>query len=170
MQKPLQEEYKPYFKQYIDLVPDGNFIDLFRQNSADTIKFFESIPTDKHNYCYIENKWTVKEILMHIIDTERVMSYRSLVAIRGDDKTPLHNMDENMYAANVDVTNRTMDNLVSEFKAVRSSTEKLFENVTEEQSKFMADGVTHPVTARALGYVMIGHIKHHIRVIKERYL
>lgn len=170
MNKPLSAEYKPYFERYIQLVPDGDFLEVYKQNSKEVAGFFEKIPEQKHNYRYAEGKWTVKDVLMHIIDTERVMSFRVLVAARGDNSTPLKSVDEDLYARNVDVSQRKMNDLVEEFLLVRKSTEKLFEHITEEQSKFLANGVDHPVSARAIGYLLIGHTLHHINVVKERYL
>ncbi|MNE48372.1 DinB superfamily protein [compost metagenome] len=170
MQKPLKEEYNPYYQHYIDLVPDGKFDIVFNNNTQQTISFFENIPVEKHEYKYQPGKWSIKEVLMHIIDTERVMSYRTLVAARGDNNTPLPSFDEDGYANNVDVSNRNMADLLDEFKAVRSGTEKLVNNLTEAQLKFKANAVTHPITACALSYIMIGHINHHINVLKERYL
>jgi uncharacterized damage-inducible protein DinB len=170
MKKPEAIEYKPNFQQYIDLVTEDDFLEELKKNKTETIQFFKSIPEHKHNYRYAEKKWTIKEVLMHMIDTERVFSYRVLVCARADGKTPLYPMDENMYAANVDVTHRTMDSLLKEFEVVRESVTFLFENLTEAQSKFLGDNITHKISARALGYFLIGHIKHHNNVIKERYL
>ena len=107
---------------------------------------------------------------MHLIDTERVFSYRALVAARGDSTPPHYRMDEELYARNVDVSQRTLQSLLAEFKAVRSSTEKLFENLTDAQSKSVCNVVTHPMTARAIGYFMIGQVQHHLKIIEERYL
>jgi len=107
---------------------------------------------------------------MHIIDTERVFAYRTLVCLRGDHITPLHSMDDNLYASNIDVSTRTMESLIHEFGVVRSNSRLLFENVTETQSKFLGNGVTHPFSARALGLIMMGHILHHMNIINERYL
>jgi hypothetical protein len=107
---------------------------------------------------------------MHLIDTERVFSYRALVAARGDTTQPHYRMDEELYARNVDVSHRTLQSLISEFQAVRSSTEKLFENLTDAQSKSRCNVVTHPMTARAIGYFIIGHVRHHLKIIEERYL
>lgn len=170
MKKPDTSEYKPYFQRYIDLVKEGDFLAELKENKTETIAFFKSIPENKHNYRYAEKKWTVKEVLMHMIDTERGFSYRILVCARGDGNTPLHPMDEDFYAANVDVTNRSMDSLLQEFETVRKGVTFLFENLTEAQSKFKGNNITHPITARALGYILIGHVKHHNNVIKERYL
>ena len=170
MQKPLSNEYAVGYQKYFDLVPEGDYLDLLRQNTLETVRFFEDLPSEKLDYKYAEDKWTVKEVFMHIIDTERVFSYRGLVAARGDNITQIYRMDEKLYARNVDVSHRTLQSLVSEFKAVRSSTEQLFENVTDDQSKLQCNIVTHPMTARAIGYFIIGHIQHHLNVIKERYL
>jgi uncharacterized damage-inducible protein DinB len=170
MNRPEKTEYNPYFQAYIDLVEAGDFQHNFIANTKNTIEFFENIPIEKHNYKYGADKWTIKEVLMHLIDTERVFAYRALVCLRGDNKTPLHSMDDNLYAANIDVTQRTMESLVEEFKAVRSNSTLLFQHVTAEQSQFLGNGITYPVSARALGFIMIGHILHHVHIIKTRYL
>lgn len=169
IKRPDTLEYKPHFQKYIDLVGEGNFLDQLEKNKLETIRFFKSIPEEKHNYRYAEKKWTVKEVLMHIIDTERGFSFRTLVCARGDNQMPLHSLDENLYAANVDVTNRTMDSLLYEFETVRNGVRFLFENLTEEQSKFLGNNITHCISARALGYIIIGHVKHHNNVVKQRY-
>jgi hypothetical protein len=116
MKKPEAIEYKPYFQQYIDLVNQGDFLEELEKNKTETIEFFKSIPENKHNYRYAKKKWTIKEVFMHMIDTERGFSYRVLVCARADGQTPLYPMDEDMYAANVDVTNRTMESLIRSLK------------------------------------------------------
>jgi hypothetical protein len=170
MERPLSNEYKPDYQKYFDLVPEGNYLDVLKQQTNNTIVFFKDIPSLKHNYKYAPEKWAIKDILMHIIDTERVFSCRSLMAARGDNVTPVNRMDEELYARNVVVTDRSMESLLKEFIAVRNSTEILFKNFTEEQSKLWCNIISHPMTARAIGYFIIGHIEHHIKVIKERYL
>ena len=170
MQRPSVGEYHENYQKYFDLVPEGAYLELLGQNSKDTVRFFESIPKEKLNYAYAPGKWTIKELLMHLIDTERVFSYRALVAARGDTATLHYRMDEELYARNVDVSQRTFESLIAEFQAVRTSTEKLFENITDSQSQLPCNVVTHPMTARAIGYFMIGHIQHHQKIIEERYL
>jgi len=170
MQRPLAGEYASGYQKYLDLVPEGDYLSLLRQNLTDTITRLEKIPAEKLDHRYAEGKWTIKEVFMHIIDTERVFSYRALVAARGDATTPHYRMDEELYARNVDVSRRTLPGLISEFKAVRASTERLFENLTDAQSKLWCNIVTHQMTARAIGYFMIGHVQHHLKVIEERYL
>ncbi len=170
MNRPLAEEYNPYFNRYISLVPEGDFKTLFNKNTLEIIKFFESIPTGKHEYRYAEGKWSIKDILMHIADTERIMSYRALVAARGDSITVLYNMDEDEYAKNADVTNRSLKDILEEYVFIRKSAEKLFLNLTDKQSKYRAKTENFPITARAVGILLIGHAKHHMKTISERYL
>lgn len=169
MQKPQAGEYAAGYQKYFDLVSEGEYLSVLRQNSIDTIAFFESIPDEKLDYRYAEDKWTIKEVFMHIIDTERVFSYRGLVAARGDS-SPQYRMDEELYARNVVVSGRSVKSLISEFKAVRDSTEQLFKHLTDEQSRRLCNIVTHPMSARAVGYFMIGHVLHHVNMVKERYL
>ena len=170
MQRPLADEYHENYQKYFDLVPEGAYLEMLGQNSRDTVRFFETLPKAKLDYKYAPGKWSTKELLMHLIDTERVFSYRALVAARGDATSPHYRMDEELYAKNVDVSNRTLPSLISEFQAVRSSTEKLFENLTDAQSKWRCNVVTHPMSARAIGYFIIGHVRHHLKIIEERYL
>lgn len=169
MKRPEPNEYKSYFQSYIDLVEDGDFSKLLLQNKVDAVTFFEGIPKEKHNYKYAEDKWTIKESLMHIIDTERVFSYRALACARGD-KTPLPTMDENLYARNVDVSTRTFLSLIEEFKAVRESSILLFDYMPDEKSRLIGHIGENAISARALGYLLIGHVIHHLNVIRERYL
>lgn len=169
MEKPLPTEYSPAYQKYFDLVPDGEYMESLRQNGDATVQFFEAIPSEKHDYRYAEGKWTIKEVLLHIIDTERVFAYRALAAARGDE-TPVYRMDEELYARNVDVSPRTMADLISEFKVVRRGNEYLFENVSNEQSKRWCNVVTHPMSVRAIGYFLIGHVQHHVGVVGQRYL
>jgi uncharacterized damage-inducible protein DinB len=169
MEKPLPTEYSPAYQKYFDLVPDDELMELLRQNGEATARLFERLPLDKHDYRYAEGKWTIKEVLMHIIDTERVFAYRALAAARGDE-TPVYRMDEELYARNIDVSKRTMADLISEFKVVRQSSEYLLKNVSEEQSKRWCNVVTHPMSVRAMGYFLIGHVQHHVGVVRERYM
>ena len=151
------------------MVPEGPFMDLLQQNTEDALSYFESIPEDRHTYRYAEDKWTVLQVLMHIIDVERIMSYRALVAARGDNKTPLLPMDDHGYMANSNAESRTMASLLSEFKAVRAATQSLFATITDEQSIFHADNGGYGITARALGYIIMGHLLHHMSVVEQKY-
>ncbi len=170
MKRPNANEYNPYFQRYIDLTGAGDFLELLKSNTAETVQYFTAIPEDKQSYRYEQGKWTIKEVLMHIIDTERVFIYRALVAGRGDSETPLHKMDPDLYVKGVDVSMRSMDSLVNEFKAVRAGTQVFYENLTDEHSERIGNNGAFPITPRALGYIIMGHIHHHMQIINERYL
>lgn len=170
MKFPKETEYHPAYQKYIDLVSEDNFFEQFDQITNETIELLKSIDKDNLNYKYAVDKWTIKEVLMHIIDTERGFSYRTIVCLRNDDKTPLYGMDEDFYAKNVNVTNRDVTSMLEEFEIVRKGFRVLFENCTDEQSAFLGNGVGHKISARALGFISIGHTKHHLNIIRERYL
>lgn len=169
MQRPQSTEHNSYFSKYIGLVPDGNYFDLLMQNTEDVVNSFMNLREEKQNYSYAPGKWTPKQMLMHLMDTERGMSYRALIAARGDSEHLIQTLDEDMYAANALVDNRSMDDLLEEFAAIRFTTRKLFEGMTEEQTQWTANVTNGRVSARALGYMMIGHAIHHLNVLNERY-
>jgi uncharacterized damage-inducible protein DinB len=169
MQRPESNEYQTAYQKYFDLIPAGEFQPTLRDNLDITVQLFEAISADKHDYRYAEGKWTIKEVLMHIIDTERVFAYRGLAAARGD-QTPVYRMDEELYASNVDVSGRTLKSLIEEFRVVRAGSEYLFLNVDDEQSRRPCNVVTHPMSVRAIGHFIIGHAIHHSNVVRERYL
>jgi len=170
MQKPQSGEYNPYFQNYIKLVTEGDFQQLLQQNTEALTQFFNSIPIEKREFRYAADKWTIKQLMIHIIDAERVMSYRALTAARGDDKSLLPSMDDQLFVQNANISQKTLSNLITEFGTVRAATEKFFENISEEQSLFRANVVNVPTTVRALGYIIIGHTLHHMNILKERYL
>lgn len=169
MQRPATTEYQTGYQKYFDLVPSGDYKQILRDNLSQTVQLFQDIPAGKADYRYAEGKWTVKEVLMHIIDTERVFAYRGLAAARGD-QTPVYRMDEELYASNVDVSTRTLETLIDELKVVRTGSEYLFLNTNEEQGLRLCNVVTHPMSVRAIGYFIIGHAIHHSNVVRERYL
>jgi uncharacterized damage-inducible protein DinB len=169
MERPTTNEYPAGYQKYFDLVSNDSFDQNLSHNLNDTVALFASIPANKHDYRYADGKWSIKEVLMHIIDTERVFACRGLAAARGD-QSPVYRMDEELYVSNVDVSKRTLESLVSEFKVVRTGSEFLFLNFTEEQSQRLCNVVTHPMSVRAIGYFIIGHAIHHSNVVRERYL
>lgn len=170
MQRPQSTEHNEYFLKYISLIPEGDYFDLLMQNTEDVVSSFASLSEEKQNYRYAPGKWTPKQMLMHLIDMERGMSYRALIAGRGDGEHLIQTLDEDLYAANAMVDNRSMDDLLEEFAAIRFTTRKLFEGMTEEQTTWTANVTNGRVSARALGYMMLGHATHHLNVLKERYL
>ena len=169
MQKPEPSEYPATYQKYFDLVTTNDLATAFLDNLEETAALFNSVPEDKQNYRYADGKWSVKEVLMHIIDTERVFAHRGLAAARGD-QSPVYRMDEELYAGNVDVSNRTPMSLIAEFQVVRAGSEYLFLNLGDEQSRRLCNVVTHPMSVRAIAFFIIGHAIHHSNVVRERYL
>ena len=169
MNKPAAGEYNPYFSTYIDLIKEGSIETFFPANTETILDFFSSLPSEKADYRYAEGKWNFREILMHIIDVERVMSYRALAASRGD-VSPLPTMDDQLYLRSSNIEKKTMEYLLDEFSATRNSTVILFEMMTDEQSSRAGNAGSHPITARALACIILGRPLHHINIIKERYL
>jgi hypothetical protein len=170
MKRPNKLEYKPYFQHYINLVPDGNFFILYRENTETILTFFSGCTETQLNHRYQEGKWSIKQVLMHIIDTERVLSYRAFVGTRLDDKTLLHSYDDDEYAVAARGDERTLSSLLEEFELQRRTTLILFENSSLEQQQFKANAVDSYITPRAIGYIILGHALHHLQVIKDRYL
>jgi uncharacterized damage-inducible protein DinB len=130
--------------------------------------FFKNIPEEKAPYRYAEGKWSVKEMLQHIIDTERIFGYRAL-SIARKDTTPLPGFDENTYANASKAGERSLAGLIEELKAVRTSTDLLLKSFTEDD--LQQTGITngHPNTVNAIGYIIFGHILHHKKILEERY-
>lgn len=170
MQRPQPGEYIPYYQKYIDMIPEGPFEQRLRQNTEETITLFSGIPEEKHLYRYAPGKWTIKDVLMHIIDTERGISFRILVAARGDTGMPLFTMEENMYANNAGANERTMESIVEEFAAIRKANELLLLNLPEEKTTLCCNLAGNMVSVRSLAYMMMGHAKHHVDLVRERYL
>ena len=172
MERPQINEYNPYFGKYIALVGEGDFFKVYHDNTMAVGHLFMSIPAHLHNYSYEPGKWDVKDVLMHIIDTERVMAYRALVAARGDSSSLLPSMDENGFAdsAHQNVQIRQMETLVEEFLAVRRANQLLFANIGQKESHAIANVNGQPFTASAAGFIIIGHAMHHMGIVRERYL
>lgn len=158
-----------WFHNYINLVTEDELAEAFEKQSASFIRFLDTIPNDKYDYRYGDGKWTIKEVLQHIIDAERIFAYRALRFAR-KDKTPLPGFDENAYAESSKAASRSWDKLVEEFKVVRRSSELLFQSFDEDQ--LQADGISSnaPNYVLGLGFILIGHALHHQKILKERYL
>lgn len=158
-----------WYHNYINLVPEDELSQAFIKESISFVRFLETIPADKYDYRYAEGKWTIKEVLQHIIDSERVFAYRALRFAR-KDATPLPGFDENKFAAAAKADTRNWDKLVEEFKVVRRSSELLFNSFDEEQLDSNGIASNSPNYVLAVGFIIIGHAIHHQKIVKERYL
>jgi hypothetical protein len=158
-----------YQHAYINGVKEDDVLKALKKNTKEFKKFLKKIPHRKIDYAYAEGKWTIREVLQHIVDAERVFSYRALRFARKDE-TPLPGFDENSWAANAGAAKRNWNDLVDEFKAVRKSTELLFGSFTDDQLRAAGSASGQPINVLALGFLPAGHNIHHMRIIRERYL
>ncbi len=169
MAKPLPGDYPSYFSGYIQKVEQDTIPELVNTLSHPLTYFFLNLPEEKATYSYAADKWTLKDILQHIIDTERIMQYR-LLRVARNDKTPLPGFDENQYAASADASKRSFVELKEEFKSLRKSTDLLLKSLDETQLQHIGYASNHPVTANAIAFIIFGHLLHHKQIIEERYL
>ncbi|MGC4104652.1 DinB family protein [Ferruginibacter sp.] len=169
MPKPLSTAHPSYFDRYISLVPEDDLAVAFNNQLPLITALLKSIDEEKSNYAYAEGKWTIKELLQHMTDTERIFAYRSLCFARGD-KASLPGFDENEYAANSNAGTRSWNDLVEEFLLVRKTTEILFNSFTNEALNTSGIANNNPTSALSMGFTVVGHVYHHSRILKERYL
>lgn len=167
--RPKPGSYPHYYENYIPLVKQDTILQAFKENEKEVINFFNSIPAAKENHAYADGKWTIKQLLCHLNDTERIFAYRCLRFARRDPQQ-LASYEEDHYAANCGVESRTLKDLVEEFESVRKSSIHLFKHFNEED--LLQTGLTPSgsSTVLAIGYTICGHTLHHINVVKERYL
>jgi DinB superfamily len=167
-QLPINE-YPDFFGTYINALKEVELKEELEICLHEFIRFVQNIPLDKFDFRYEKNKWTIKEIIQHLIDSERIMSYRALRFSR-NDKTPLPGFDENSFVENTDANSRSIQDLLTEMAVVRQSTLSLFKSFSAEQLMRIGTASNKEVSVRALGFVIIGHQKHHQKIFQERYL
>ena len=168
MNRPQPDEVDPYYATYINTVSE-NVLGELEHQAISFPAFLKQIPDIKAYYAYAEGKWTVKEVVGHMIDTERIMAYRALRIAR-NDQTPLASFEENDYVANASFNDRSLESLAEEFEAVRIANIHLFKHLTEDELIRKGTASNKPVSVRALLYILVGHVNHHRNIIEERYL
>lgn len=169
MPRPDLSRVAPYFERYISQVEEDDLLPALRRQALTFSSFLESIPEEKRNHRYAVDKWTIKEVLQHLIDTERVFAYRALCFSRKESQ-PLPGFDENLYADHSGAAQRNWDDLVEEFKVVRRSTDLLFSSFSEEQMNSGGIASGNPNYVLGCGFIIVGHIHHHLKILRERYL
>ncbi|MDB5110743.1 MAG: damage-inducible protein DinB [Mucilaginibacter sp.] len=166
--KPKPDEFSPFHTNYINLVGNEPILDILEQLKESTYSFLTCIDADKADYAYAEGKWTLKEVLGHMIDAERTFAYRILAFSRGQKELP--GFDENAYVENATFGSRRFKDLATEFRLVRESNLYLFRSLSSQQliTTGISDG--NKISVRALLYIAAGHELHHLNIIKEKYL
>ena len=170
--KPDKSEYPEYAEMYMKLLPGDGLILKHLKNNFQTAKdFIYSLPPEKLLYRYAEDKWTIKEILVHIVDDERIFAYRAMSFAR-NEKRSMPGFDQDDYTKCSGANERDLDNIFEEYEAVRNATIALFNGLPDEAFLRKGTGSTtfHSATVRALAYHIAGHEQRHINIIKERYL
>lgn len=167
--RPAKEDYIPYYHYYIELVKEQDLISALKSNKQTIAELISSIPESKADYAYAANKWTIKQVLNHIIDTERIFIYRALRFSRGDNQL-VPPFDENLYAANASLSNSSIELLLKEFEIVRESSILFYQQLGEKELQLKGQTAAGTVSVLSIGYMICGHAVHHTNIIKERYL
>lgn len=167
--KPLESEYPKFFGTYIQPVTNDDLIDELRRVKKMVLDLVVTVKQQQENHAYAEGKWTLKQVLLHCIDTERVFAYRAMCFARGEKQKMLA-FDENVYADHSDAHLRPLASIAAEFAAVRDASILLFESFSKEKLAGTGEMQSGTITVNALGYAICGHTQHHLNVIKERYL
>ncbi len=158
-----------YYHRYINLVIDDDLSTAFEKYQKELLSFLKDIPKKRWNYRYAEGKWSIKEVLQHIIDAERVFAYRALCFAR-KDQTPLPSFDENLFAANSKADERSKKNLIKELKALQESSAQLFLSFDEEQLDQSGIASGKSTYVKGIAYILLGHAVHHKKILEEKYL
>jgi len=170
MKRPKKGEYAPFHETYLNMVPPrGTPLSLLRKSFRETQLLLSGLPEEMGDFAYAPGKWTIKQLMMHLIDTERVFAYRTLSFMRAD-RIGLPGFNQDFWMEQVDVSGRTTKDLLKEWKAVRDNTIFLCQQCSEEQSKFTGVASNWKVSVRAYFFIILGHHLHHLAVIREKYL
>lgn len=169
MSRPQPAEYDPYYQKYVTLVPEEAIIPTLESQISELSSLLSDVPEDKGTYAYADGKWSVKEVLSHLIDGERMFAYRVFRIARGD-KTPIEGFEQDGYIENSHANRRPISELIEEFALLRKANVMFFQNL--EDQDWMRIGIANnvEVSVRSLAWIMAGHIRHHIGILKERYL
>ncbi|CAH0219494.1 DinB family protein [Chryseobacterium sp. Bi04] len=162
-------DFQKYIQRYLDQVPTGDLLAELKISEEKTIGIYSNLTEEQSRFAYAEGKWTLKGLLLHLSDTERVFQYRILAFARGD-KNNLPGFDENEYANNSFADERTLESLLEEYKLVRKSSQILLESLSPSvlQNKGIANG--NEISVETIGKLIVGHNYHHLNIIEERYL
>ena len=166
--RPAADEYPAFYAGYVAAIPDGDILALLRSTGEELNSSLAQIPESKGSYRYAADKWSIKVLLGHVIDAERIFTYRTLRVARGD-QTPLPGFEENDFAVTSKSDARTVADLAAELAAVRESSVRLFESLPDDAWTRHGTVNGRGVSVRALAYITAGHAKHHLNVLRERY-
>jgi hypothetical protein len=167
--RPEPDEFAPFYAGYVARVPDGDIVETLASQITDTAKLLRSLPESMGDHRYGPDKWSIREVIGHMADGERIFAYRALRFARGDE-TPLPGFDENIYVANADFGTRTIDDLMSEFEHLRQATVHMLRGLDEAAMSRRGSANDREISVRALAFIMAGHERHHLEIPRTRYL
>jgi DinB superfamily len=165
--RPEPAEFAAYYGKYISLVPDGEILDVLHTQAKDVVSFMRAIPEAQSIILHPPYTWTIKQVINHLTDGERIFAYRALRIARGD-AIPLPGFDENEYAKTAIVDRLKLSDVVNEFDTVRHATLTLLRNLPEESWTRTGTANGYPVSVRALAWIMAGHVEHHMAIVRKR--
>jgi hypothetical protein len=166
--RPRPDEYDAAFERYVSRVPETDVLRALASQPAEFAAMLAAVPVEREEYRYAPGKWTIRGVVGHVVDAERVFGYRALCVARGD-KTSLPGFEENDYAANSGSDRRTLASLAAEFTSLRESHVLMLQNVDDAAWVRVGKANALPVTPRAIAYILVGHVRHHAAVLKEKY-
>ena len=166
--RPQADEHMPYHINYISLVPEGDIVQILQEQLVSTQQRLRELSEQQGDFRYASDKWSVKEVIGHISDSERVFAYRALCFAR-NDKTPLPSFEQDDYMANANFSSRTLKDIAQEFEIVRRSTIALFQSLSEDAWIRRGTASDTSISVRALAYIIAGHELHHLNVLVSKY-
>jgi len=169
MNRPEKTEYNEYYDRYVSLVDETEIVSAFENQLSEMSELFNSISEEKSATSYAEGKWTIKDVIGHLVDGERIFGYRALRISRGDE-TPIEGFEQDGYVENASFNDYKFSDLVDEFNLVRRASILFFKHLKETDWTRTGTASDSPVSVRALAYTMVGHVRHHANILRERYL
>jgi hypothetical protein len=167
--KPDASEYAPFYETYVSLVPEGDVVEAMRSQLAEVTAMLGGIGEERGGHAYAEGKWSIRQVVGHCIDGERIFSYRALAIARGEQR-PLPGMDQDEYMAHSDFDSRTLADLAAEFAHARAANVLMFHGLSEDAWLRRGVASEREVSVRALAHIVVGHVAHHMNVLRARYL
>lgn len=161
-------DFQKYVQRYLDLIPSENWLEELKKTGEETIELYAQLSEEQSSFAYAEGKWTLKELLLHLSDTERVFQYRILAFLRGD-QNELPGFDEELYASQSFANERTISSLLEEYQLIRKSSQILLETAHLSVLKNVGTANGNQISAEIIGKLIVGHNVHHLNIIKERY-
>ncbi|HEY0457832.1 MAG TPA: DinB family protein [Pyrinomonadaceae bacterium] len=169
MNRPEKTEYAEYYDRYISLIDSDEIVAVLENQQEELAEVFKQITEEKSHYAYAADKWTIKEVIGHLIDGERIFAYRALRISRAD-KTPIEGFEQDGYIENSNFNQTPLSDLTAELLLTRKSNLIFFRNLSGEAWLRTGTASENPVSVRALAYIMAGHVRHHLKILNERYL